>query len=563
MFGSRFKYVKARTWDTENNPESFPEINDEAVAVPWLADRPSFGLCFSGGGTRSATATLGQLRALDALGWIDKARYIGANSGGTWTTTPYTFLPAQYDEQVFLGGYHPPSSLNDDILHPKDEDRHSMASVIHDSVTIDKIFAVRKGDEAYAHIVGKIFLDPFGLHDLGKFFCFHEGALSHILDGNSKANDRKHYLKKDDFYLARERRPFLILVGTMLAQQKAANPDELYLIEMTPLYVGVRRRFVFDTEVKGTKAKKVIGGGYVEPFGYDSFPPSEKIGDRWKVRLKGHWSDIGKDSPLNKRYRFTLSDAIGASSAAPLVTLTSKGIRNFVFPEFRHWATKDTADPNAFDAMNELQHGDGGDIDNLALMPLLARQIENILVFINTRCKFAHTGSGESVSEDEMTDDLISLFRKTNKLKHNVVFSQGQTNLSEICRAFKECRAQGKPLVHCQTYDVIENHRHDIRPYKSTICWVYLDRAQKWIDALPDDGQRLVQELKQGSGKFDEFPHYGTFLEKKARLIDLDRERVQALSNLAAWTVFEAAEYIKDGLRTAQLPIDGRPNGYT
>lgn len=54
-----FEYVNVRTWKTKDNPEHFPEINDPTVSVPWLHNRPSFGIAFSGGGTRSAAATLG------------------------------------------------------------------------------------------------------------------------------------------------------------------------------------------------------------------------------------------------------------------------------------------------------------------------------------------------------------------------------------------------------------------------------------------------------------------------------------------------------------------------
>lgn len=38
--------------------------------------RASVGVCFSGGGTRSLTASLGQLRALRALGLLDRVSYI-------------------------------------------------------------------------------------------------------------------------------------------------------------------------------------------------------------------------------------------------------------------------------------------------------------------------------------------------------------------------------------------------------------------------------------------------------------------------------------------------------
>src|SRR3954465_4153525 len=55
--------------------ESFPE-------TPFLRDRSDVGVAFSGGGTRSATATTGQLRGLAANGWLDKVKYISAVSGG-------------------------------------------------------------------------------------------------------------------------------------------------------------------------------------------------------------------------------------------------------------------------------------------------------------------------------------------------------------------------------------------------------------------------------------------------------------------------------------------------
>ena len=118
--GGRLDEVAVRTWDTVQQADSFPpELNDAALAVPWLRDRPSFGIAFSGGGTRSATATLGQLRALQALGWLQRSRYISANSGGTWTTVPYTYLPARFDEQRFLGAYVPPEEITEDTLKPE------------------------------------------------------------------------------------------------------------------------------------------------------------------------------------------------------------------------------------------------------------------------------------------------------------------------------------------------------------------------------------------------------------------------------------------------------------
>ena len=69
---NRLKHVTAKVWNTRENPGTFPELTDDDVKDPWLSgDRKKVGVCFSGGGSRSAAATLGQLCALHELQLID------------------------------------------------------------------------------------------------------------------------------------------------------------------------------------------------------------------------------------------------------------------------------------------------------------------------------------------------------------------------------------------------------------------------------------------------------------------------------------------------------------
>jgi hypothetical protein len=132
--------VAVRTWVVDAGSDApLPEMADEGLAVPWLKERASFGIAFSGGGTRSASATLGQLRALDNLGWLDKTRYISSNSGGTWVTVPYTWLPEAIDEQTFLGEYIPPRQLSDANLHPPAMHPQSLGWAIHNANTFDEL----------------------------------------------------------------------------------------------------------------------------------------------------------------------------------------------------------------------------------------------------------------------------------------------------------------------------------------------------------------------------------------------------------------------------------------
>jgi len=63
-----------------------PELQLANIAV-----RPASAILFSGGGSRSFTATIGYLAALTELGLLDSTRYISGVSGGSWATVLYAF----------------------------------------------------------------------------------------------------------------------------------------------------------------------------------------------------------------------------------------------------------------------------------------------------------------------------------------------------------------------------------------------------------------------------------------------------------------------------------------
>ena len=83
------------------------------------------GFCFSGGGTRSASASIGQLRALTNIkvskaakkNILNSSKYISAISGGAWATTPFTFLPKNISDADFLGKYVEPGKLIANDIH--------------------------------------------------------------------------------------------------------------------------------------------------------------------------------------------------------------------------------------------------------------------------------------------------------------------------------------------------------------------------------------------------------------------------------------------------------------
>ena len=240
---------------------------------------------------------------------------------------------------------------------------------------------------------------------------------------------------------------------------------------------------------------------------------------------------------------------LGTTSAAPLGTFSRNKIPNALFPEFRHWPIDRAEINNAGDRVrrksDEFQHGDGADMDNLAITSLLARGTESIISIVNTATPFRKPEGGcDAITDEHITDDIVSLFRPNDRLVHNVVFDGGNEELSDLCRAFDARKSAGEPLVHCEEYRVLQNDWYRIEPYETRVCWVYLDRVDGWIEKLDASDSELVADIIERRGSFDNFPHYNTFAEHGIGLIDLNRERVIALSNLAAWTVLESGEYI-------------------
>ncbi len=182
----------------------------------------------------------------------------------------------------------------------------------------------------------------------------------------------------------------------------------------------------------------------------------------------------------------------------------------------------------------ELPHGDGGFTDNLAIMPLLARQVHNILVFVNSSSAF------------DRNDQLESYFRALDKRagsgdkSMNPVFTEER--YAELLAGLRALEQRGAAPVFCgRNWSVKANELYNIRAYDGlNICWVYNDDARAWHDALPPAIQAWFGEkpAKTDEAKqLQHFPHYGTFGENKPHLIQLSALQVNLLANLAYWSL--------------------------
>ena len=110
VFLSGVDAVNVRTWNIDAGSGALPpELADDELAVPWLRDRPSFGIAFSGGGIRSATINLGIAQALHQRSVFDHVDYMSTVSGGGYLGASISTLMrkksfvSEVDGRVHLG----------------------------------------------------------------------------------------------------------------------------------------------------------------------------------------------------------------------------------------------------------------------------------------------------------------------------------------------------------------------------------------------------------------------------------------------------------------------------
>ena len=501
---NRVKYVTCKLWDATGDNFVFPEIGDPNFKVVELESKPNVGLAFSGGGTRSAACSLGQLRGLNELGLLKNVRYNSCVSGGAWTCLPFTYLNGGRTDDMFLGQVIPPEDITLENL--KLTDHTSFAHLISNSIIIDDFLknALRfAGDETYSRALGDVFLKPLGIDSLQRAFSFNQGSVAKLIALNSR-------LTPDDFYTVRAGRPFLIVGATLLRMDNPLPLPQKIHYETTPLYVGTSVLH----KTAGSRGLN-IGGGYIEPLGFDSDEPADPPNNSQVVTVR-----LGA-----ARHLYTLADVVGTTGAAPAEVLETLGLDWLGFPEFRHWSIPDADKSRAI----EYTFGDGGLLENLGVMPLLKRRVERIIVFVNTKAKLKGMGKGE------INDSIPPLFGQTPDFKLNHVFPKAK--YQELVDKLLVAKNAGSTVMHKDRYQVRDAPHYGIKGgWEVEVLWLYNERVAEWENRLPT---RVRQKI--GTGSLGNFPHYRTFLQNPPAVIDLSATQVNLLAHLSCWNIMENA----------------------
>jgi hypothetical protein len=555
---ARFWEVSPTFWNSTTAEET-PE-REKLVQLRTF----DLGIAFSGGGTRSASATLGQLRGLEQNGWLSRVRYMTAVSGGSWAAVPYTYAqkislvgllgePKPLDPKTIdtvpsgllatrivnsglghVGVVEAPSFLPDTIAgRDLNQTRRylQMARAGIRKIRKRDLPEPNRQNKTYAHMLGQIFLDGVVEDWNRKQYAWDDAS---AVDMSTSGKPLGDFITMDA-----ADRPFLIVGGTLVKPNGLDYP-RLIPVEYTPLYTGVRQQF------------GQIGGTYVSPWAYDRLTIAPRSSTHVLV------------GPKPTERPFTLADVIASSGAAPQLTLMlgdkvperfRPALRqaSLAFPAFNNLAVRSGA-PNPVSA--ELAHGDGGFTDNFGIMPLLARQVHNIIVFVN------------SMSEYRNNEQLQSYFmplemRDGNGDKTmNPVFDTDK--YLQVLRGFDaSTKARGGAIFCEKNWTVKSNELYNIRGYNGlNICWVYNYMAEAWRDGLPNEIKAWLtppnpNQLSKQAKDLQHFPYYKTFGENRTKVIKLKPLQVNLLADLAAWSISnrQAVDAIVQTFGADLLPI--------
>lgn len=480
----------------------FPEVGH-----PSLKNKCDLGICFSGGGSRSAALTHGQIRALKELKVYDKAKYVSCVSGGSFTTTAFNFIPKKYEKE-FLGTYIPPEKLTKRRLEQLNKKNFAYL-IAHSRVAGRTLKAaceqlIKGGkDENWARIVGDIYLKPYGLGDRTKMFTLDKNSMQEIIKRNP-------HLKQKDFTCSRPGTPFLICAGTLHRPKLC-----YYHAEYTPLYVGVNTLH----KRKG-KFNRDIGGGFIEPHAFDSKAPSRKD-------VKG---DLASVKVGRKYHRFSICDMIASDGSAPTIaaralrqlpSAKTPGILRFIansFPKFRYWPVSRVGQVDE----SNYDFGDAGIMDSYGIMPLLKRGVGNIICFMNTNCEMSFDKNGKYVSKKDLPKlsidpFLCTLFGIDPGLLNTGIFDRmlrkrltaynkvfPENCFKDVVNGLLEAEKKKGSCVVKTRLPICANKHYGIKAKKGVnILWVYNCRPDEWLKSLPKDARRVVTK---------DFPFYSTFM---------------------------------------------------
>ena len=505
--------VRARLW-VDEGPGRLPEQRPGVLVRP----PASTAVCFSGGGTRSMVATIGQLRGLAALGLLARTGYLSCVSGSAWAAVPYLFAA---DGPRRLGAVTPPGALRVGALERIDPDSLLAPATGGFRETLEGLDAdpAVPPTEVWIRAVGATFLESYGLNDRDRAVGCAAGA---VMGGEADTGDR---------HRPRDPQPFPVVHATLNWPESRGPDQQRVPFEMTPLYAGVGRRRRLRA---GQRRRRTVGGILLEPAAAGCLAPETPPAADGRVTVRP------------PRRPLSLALALGASSA---LNRPDRDVR--AYPHLRTWTLPG---PDGGPDVEDDLLTDGGDLDPLALLGMLRRKVTRIVVFLNSVWPLASGHDPARWPEPgEIDPALPPLFGEDSpRWPHNRVFPR--EGYRTLVTGLQDARREGRPRAVTTRLPVLGNDWWGIDGgWEVSVCWVYGSRVDQWETRLPE-ATRTLLFTPDDSGPAARFPHYLTVGQNAGALTRLTPLQANLLAELAGWVVLESAAELTAALGDPSSP---------
>eukprot|EP00933_Yihiella_yeosuensis_P016146 TRINITY_DN1389_c6_g1_i1.p1 TRINITY_DN1389_c6_g1~~TRINITY_DN1389_c6_g1_i1.p1 ORF type:complete len:655 (+),score=96.41 TRINITY_DN1389_c6_g1_i1:13-1977(+) len=538
-------------------------------------------LCFSGGGGRSLTLSMGYYRALVSLGILPSGvDAISSVSGGTWASAQYMF--ADRTSEQLVGNPSAPENLTMQELNntPPDmgatllTDTNELAERILKVGSV-KCLASPQSEACYKKllsrlwidVMGATFLHPYGL-DSSKYMASSQKAVEQIVADNPSLHAKQFVTPMPD------RPTTFVMNGGLGAPEGYRVGHNGVSLQMSPDFIGspfypncssIAYRPAVNFTAYGALFNQstellelTVGGGLISAFAFGSEAPAPALNDK---ATPGKIEKITVPAPSTP---FTLSDAVGISSAAFAKAAAVSVETEYIDPKGLYWSLPHDEDQHQrrrrrrrrrrhhhqqqqYQDAQEYTMFDGGDLENLGVLAMLQSKVRRLAVFVNTATPLNATMDLCSKDNADLTHaatiDLSCLFGyctdgasiSWNYMKDQVFKKCDYHRL--LCK-FQTEKQAGRSSVAFTKLKTVENKWWGIPGGREVdIIWVYNEKVDNFEQRLPEETKAEI--AKGDSGPFANFPWYLTTFENPPYLTKMYANQVNLLAAQAEFSILE------------------------
>lgn len=553
-----------------------------------FTSQDKLGVAFSGGGTRSMVASMGQMRALRDLGMLNNEQIglISSVSGGAWAAASYVYRENQYINEEFLGtGVTNFNKLLWDSVEPSIYNLSYIPEgnmgIIPTQTYFDDLIesAIRlklaygyNWSDIWARIVGERILEPFGLNPIDEF----GSPDSYIGDHPNWIRRNVAGIPEEEFQVIHDETAPPLVINCALFSDLENRSHELIPFEINGVKTGLSATV--------TEGGFTFGGGFSNAYGFASTEPGKAKRNTVKAKLqKSSLADAAGISSaffataLADKFRAKLKandwrsklDAEGDMTPVMLELLARQRERwlqdlekeSTVIPIYPYWSVASAQSGNA--EAHDFYFADGGNLENTGVATLVSKGYDRILSFINSQGALAMESS-EGTEILSVKDNLAALFGYTPMLELNGdgekkyyrydELSESQFNqldktlkpyyynqifaaedfeilLDGLYQANADEDGLGaKAAVFTQTLTTVENKKFFVREGKTVqVTWFYLTPASDWNEQLKGHVRQKMEY------EYSNFPNYDTIED-----IGMEPQQINLLAHFTYWMVMNS-----------------------